>query len=85
MPITLSESGNLEHYWYGSRSEKTYKSAAVVGNPRPFSGGDAELFNPADDCQLAFGSTENMKLVMEISLPSLLKVPNGLNMSVLHL
>ena len=26
-----------------------------------------------------------MSLVMEISLPSLLKVPNGLNMSVLHL
>ena len=55
MPITLSESGNLGYYWYGSRSEKTYKSAAVVGNPRPFSGkADAGGPNPADECQLAF-------------------------------
>jgi len=56
MPITLSESGNLGYYWYESRSEKTYKSAAVVGNPNPFSGKlDSRIYdNPGQNCQLAF-------------------------------
>lgn len=54
MAITLNESGGLGYYWYKSRSEANYRTAAVVGNCSPFGFGRGASEDPAANCQLCF-------------------------------
>lgn len=56
MPITLSESGGLGYYWYKSKSDRTFKTAAVVGASNPFGGKlDSRTYaDPGANCNLAF-------------------------------